>query len=135
MSFSYTGHYKYLELGGALEDSISGTLNYNMMEMHARSQEALDALMQQQQQQQHQQLPEEKLPPPKPAKVRNEQHASYKRAQTNAQRAHNDRIRKKNEDRIRSEMQKQNNTPKKVTMKAPPPTPGIPSGQLQKWAK
>ena len=47
MSFSYQGHYKYMNLAGELEGSITNTLGYNMMEMQARSQEALEVMMQQ----------------------------------------------------------------------------------------
>ena len=135
MAFSYAGHYKYLELGGALEDSISGTLNYNMMEMHARSQEALEAVMQQQARQQLQHLPEEPPAAKKPAKVRNEQQAAYKRAQTNAQKAHNDRIKKKNEERITSAMKSDKVPVKDVKKIANSQKSNMPDSHLQEWAQ
>ena len=135
MSFSYQGHFRYMNLADELEGSITNTLGYNMMEMQARSQEALEVMMQQQQQQQQQQLQPQEPPRPKLSKKeRDERAAAYKRAQTNAQKLHDERIRKKNEQLVANKMIKEGKTPddaKKVTIKE-----GVmPKGQVAKWKR
>ena len=135
MSFSYQGHFRYMNLADELEGSITNTLGYNMMEMQARSQEALEVMMQQQQQQQQQELQPKEPPRPKLSKKeRDERAAAYKRAQTNAQKIHNERIRRKNEELVSKAMVKEGKKPdgaKNVTIKE-----GVmPKAQVAKWKR
>ena len=134
MSFSYQGHFRYMNLAGELEGSITNTLGYNMMEMQARSHEALEAMMQQQQQQQQQELQPKEPPRPRLSKKeRDEQKATYKRAQTNAQKAHNDRIQKRNQERVAAAMAKDgvHASKQQITKKAK--IAEIPDAQLKTW--
>ena len=134
MSFSYQGHYRYKDLAGELENSITDTLGYNMMEMQARSQEALQAMLQQHEQQQ--QPPPDPPPPKVNRKERDEQKAQYKRAQTNAQKAHNERIAQRNKQRVEAAMARdgvaapKQQAAKKVKAK---PSDEIPDAQLKDW--